>query len=713
MVGIGASAGGLEAFTELLEGLEADTGVAFVLIQHLAPNHPSSLAEILSRATRLPVTEGANESPVLPNHIYVIPPGRDMIIVSGRLQLSPRDVHGQHRPIDLFLHSLAEDRKHLAIAVVLSGTGSDGTIGLQAIKAEGGITFAQDASAQHQSMPRSAIASGCVDFVLSPIEIGHEITRIARSGLVTLSQSSGEATNELNLSDVVKILHTSTGIDFGNYKPTTLRRRIARRMVLRKTERFTDYANYLRRHPSEVEDLYQDILIHVTRFFRDPESYEALKTQVFPELIKNKSPDKPVRIWSLGCSTGEEAYSLAMALTEFAESNGVRLPAQIFATDLNEASVQKARTGVYPKHAAQEISAERLRRFFYEVGGNYRITKSIREICVFSKHNVLADPPFARIDLISCRNLLIYLQPALQQYLMPVLRYALDPSGFLWLGASETIGSYRDLFEVKDSKHKIYVKRQGPSSADTGFRLQRPSLVPADFEPIEIRPRELDRTQLYREGDRILLARYSPPSVLISSNLEVLQFRGDTTPYLAAEPGRATLNLLRLLREGLLPGVHAAITKAGSEKAPVRQENLLVKFNGGFRSVSVEVIPINGGRLNEAGFLILFVEPTSLTIASPKVSRTGLDGSGAEASDVVISVTASNRSTDSTRNSQGFATIFNPSSNDKKPSTKTYSQPTKKCNPLTKSCRASMKNSRLRKKRSNPVTKNWPQSTMN
>jgi two-component system CheB/CheR fusion protein len=637
VVGIGASAGGLDAFIQFLKGVEADTGMGFVLIQHLAPNHPSSLVEILSRATRIPVTEGQNESPVLPNHIYVIPPGRDMIIVSGRLRLSPREVHGQHRPVDLFLHSLAEDRKHLAIAVVLSGTGADGTIGLQAIKAEGGITFAQDVSAQHQSMPRSAIASGCVDFVLSPIEIGHEITRIARSRLVALSPSSEEAMN--NLSDVVKILRAATGIDFGNYKPTTLRRRIARRMVLRKTERFTDYANYLRRHPREVEDLYQDILIHVTRFFREPESYEALKTKVFPELVKNRPPDRPVRIWSLGCSTGEEAYSLAIALTEFAESTGVRLSAQIFATDLNEASIQKARTGAYPKHAAQDISAEQLRRFFYEVDGKYRITKSIREICVFSKHNVLTDPPFARIDLISCRNLLIYLEPVLQQYLMPILRYALNPNGFLWLGASETIGAYRDLFEVKDSKHKIYVKRPGPRSADTGFRLQPPSLVRADFERIEIPPGELDRTQLYREGDRILLARYSPPSVLISSNLEVLQFRGDTSPYLAAAPGRPTQNLLRMLREGLLPGIHAAITKAASERAPVREENLQVKVNGGFRSVSVEVIPINGIRPDPGGFLILFVEPASPTSAPPNVSRAELEAPEAKERDEVISVT--------------------------------------------------------------------------
>jgi two-component system CheB/CheR fusion protein len=640
IVGIGASAGGLDAFTQLLQTVPADTGMAFVLIQHLAPNYPSSLAEILSRTARMPVTEGKNDSPVRPNHIYVIPPGRDMIISTGLLQLTQRDLHGQHRPIDLFLHSLAEDRKHLAIAVVLSGTGTDGTIGLQAIKAEGGITLAQDASAQHHNMPRSAIASGCVDFVLSPEEIGQEITRIARSTLVGPSPDSEEAMNQLNLADVVKILQAATGIDFTNYKATTLRRRIARRMVLRKIESFTDYARFLRQRPGEVEALFQDILIHVTRFFRDPDSYEALKAEVFPELVKNKSPQRPIRIWSLGCSTGEEAYSLAIAFAEFAESTGVRIPAQIFGTDLNEASIQKARVGAYPKYIAQDTSAERLRRFFYEAEGNYRISKSIREICVFSKHNVLSDPPFARIDLVSCRNLLIYLQPVLQQYLMPILRYALNPDGFLWLGASETIGSYRDFFEVHDSKHKIYKKRLGSGPAEVGFRLQRPSVVPSNFEPMEFLPRELERTQLYREGDRILLARYAPPSVLISPDLEVVQFRGDTSPYLAAAPGRATLNLLRMLREGLLPGVHAAIIKAGTERVLVRQENLQVKINGGFRSLTVEVVPINGVRPNEGGFLILFVEPVNLTIAPPEADQAGVKGSGAEGYGSVRSVTA-------------------------------------------------------------------------
>ena len=540
------------------------------------------------------VTEAKDQDSVLPNHVYVIPPGQDMIISSGCLQLSPREIHGQHRPIDLFLCSLAEDSKHLAIAVVLSGTGTDGTLGLQAVKAEGGITFAQDASAQHESMPRSAIASGCVDFVLSPVEIGHEISRIVRSSMVASSRGSAEATRDPNLADVVKMLHKATGVDFTSYKATTLQRRIARRMVLHKIESIADYAIYLKRNSSEVEALYRDILIHVTRFFRDADSFEALKAQVFPELMKNKGPHSAVRIWSLGCSTGEEAYSLAIIFAEFAESAGVRTPVQIFATDLNEFSIQKARVGAYPKYVAQDISAKRLDRFFSEVDGNYRISKPIRETCVFSKHNVLADPPFARIDLVICRNLLIYLEPELQQYLMPIVHYALNPAGFLWIGASETIGSYCDLFEIKDSKHKFYMKRPSSSPAKVRFRLQRPSALPADFGSGELPLREFERNQLYREGDRILLARYTPPSVLVSSDLQVLQFRGDTSPYLAPAPGKATLNLLRMLREGLLPGIHEAISRARAEKVPVRQENFQLKTDSGFRGVTVEVIPVNG-----------------------------------------------------------------------------------------------------------------------
>jgi len=606
IVGIGASAGGLEAFTQLLEALRANTGMAFVLVQHLAADHPSNLAAILARATAMPVTEVKDETLVRLNHVYVIPPGQDMIISGGSLRLLPRERERQHRPIDLFFRSLAEDKKHLTIGVVLSGSGTDGTLGLEAIKAEGGITFAQNASAQHDSMPMSALGSGCVDFVLSPVEIGREITRIASSWAVESLGGLEQAEREPNLGQIVQRLHRATGVDFNRYKATTLFRRIARRMVVHKVESLTDYASFLEQNPGELEALYRDILINVTSFFREPDGYEALKTQVFPELAKNKTRQKPVRIWSIGCSTGEEAYSLAMAFAEFAESTGVRTPIQIFATDLNEVSIDKARAGIYANYIAQDVSAERLRLFFTEVNGKYRISKSIRDICVFSKHNILADPPFSRIDLVSCRNLLIYLEPALQQHVMRILHYTTSPGGFLWLGASETIGPYRELFEIKDSKYKIYVKRAGSGIAEVRFRLQRQSAVEADFGLNELPLRENERTRLNREGERILLARYSPPSVLVSSDLEVLQFRGDTSPYLAPAPGKATLNFLRMLREGLLPGLRAAITKARSERVTVRQQGLQLKTNEGFRPVTVEVVPINSILANQGGFLILF-----------------------------------------------------------------------------------------------------------
>ena len=490
IVGVGASAGGLEAFTQLLKALPADTGMAFVLVQHLAPTHASALAEILSRATTMPVMEVQDEPTVEPNHVYVIPPDRSMIIVRGALQLLPREGRGLHRPVDQFFRALAEDQRHQAIGVVLSGTATDGTLGLEAIKAEGGITFAQDATAQHEGMPHSAIASGCVDFVLPPDEIAREIVRIGQHPYAVPEAEARETDDEPNLAQVVQLLHHATGVDFTHYKFNTLYRRITRRMVLQKMDGLTEYVQFLRQTPAEVDALYQDILISVTSFFRDPEAFEALKSKVFPRLLKDRSRHDPVRLWMLGCSTGEEAYSLAMAFTEAAEAAGSSVPLQLFATDLNAAGIEKARAGVYPKDIAQDVSPERLRRFFTEVDGQYRISKAIRDACVFSRHNVLADPPFSRIDLISCRNLLIYLEPVLQQKIVPTLHYALKPAGCLWLGGSETIGGYRNLFEAEDAKHKIYAKKPGSSPGHGHFPLQHGGVPRTPFTPIAARPSE-------------------------------------------------------------------------------------------------------------------------------------------------------------------------------------------------------------------------------
>ncbi len=609
IVGIGASAGGLEAFTQMLSALPVDTGMAFVLVQHLAPKHASLLSEILSRTTAMPVMEVHDEPQVKPNCVYVIPPDRNMIVSRGILQLLPREeARGQHRPIDFFFRSLAEDQGDRAVGVILSGTATDGTLGLAEIKAEGGITFAQDDTAQQNSMPHSAIASGCVDFVLPPAEIAREIGRIARhphavqAAPARLKARAGEP----GAGKVLETVRRVTGVDFSQYKASSVHRRITRRMVLHRIEGMEDYAGFLRKNPGEVEALYQDILIHVTRFFRDPETFDALKATVLPKLFKNRRPNEPLRVWVLGCSTGEEAYSIAITFAELAEAKGSRSPVQVFATDLNGTVIEKARAGVYPKSIEHDLSPERLRRFFVKVDGSYRVSKTIRDLCVFARHNVLADPPFSQIDLISCRNLLIYLEPALQQRVVPLLHYALKPAGFLLLGSSETIGSYRDLFEEADARHKCYTKkpssRRAPFGPAAGSRHDRggsghgPGRLPPARTATDV-----------QEADRILLARYVPPGVVVNSDLEILQFRGDTGPYLTPAPGKASLNLLRMARVGLAVRLRAAIGKARKTEAPVREEGLQVPSEGGLRKVHLEVVPLQGS--SAGGFLVLFEEP--------------------------------------------------------------------------------------------------------
>jgi two-component system CheB/CheR fusion protein len=609
VVGAGASAGGLDALTRFLKELPTDTGMAFVIVQHLAPERESGLAEILSRATAMPVSEVQDEPLVVPDHVYVIPPGRDMFIAGGKLRLLPQDRQAQNRGIDQFFRSLAEECGHKAIGVVLSGGLNDGTVGVEAIKAAGGITFAQDESARNESMPRSAVASGWVDFVLSPEEIAGEIARIARHPYVApQAESSRGAKEEPNHSRIAEILHRTTGVDFTHYKPNTLSRRITRRMVLRKLETLEDYEKHLEQTPGEVEALFQDILIPVTRFFRDPEAFEALGRDVFPQLTGGRTRREPLRVWTLGCSTGQEAYSIAMALTECAERAGIQLPLQIFATDLNDTGVGVARAGVYPKSIADEVSPERLRRFFTEQEDGYRICKSIREQCIFSRHNVLGDPPFSKVDFISCRNVLIYMEPVLQQQIMPLLHYALKPGGFLWLGSSETAGNSRDLFAVKDARHKIYVRQPGTSPTGATFRPRGVEST-GDRSPARGRSfRDTPRVDLSKEAERILLSRYAPPGVVVSRGMEIVQFRGDTGAYLSPAPGVASLQLLKMLREGLLIGVRAAILQAGEKGSPVREEGLRVKCEGGFREVAVEVIPIKAGESKEGGFLVLFDE---------------------------------------------------------------------------------------------------------
>src|SRR5262245_25381826 len=623
VVGIGASAGGLEAFRLLLEHLPTDTGMAFVLVQHLDPAHESILTELLSKSTPMSVREVVEGVAVEPNHIYVIPRNTNMAIEEGILRLLPREyMRGQHRPIDYFLRSLAEEQRNRAIGVILAGRASDGTLGLDAIKAEGGITFAQDEeSARYDGMPRSAIAAGCVDFVLPPNRIAEELARISRhpyiAAIEVVKPDEGKPAEDSppsgdSFTQILLMLRKVTGVDFSHYKPSTLRRRITRRLVLHKLEGMNDYVKYLRANKEEVEKLYQDILIRVTSFFRDQESFEALKEKVFPDLVRQRADDGPLRFWVLGCSTGEEAYSIAIAFLEFAGDRAEHIPIQIFATDLNNEAIEKARAGIYPQSMTNDVSPERLRRFFVKHDGGYQISKPIRDMCVFARQNVLTDPPFSRIDLVSCRNLLIYLEPILQKKIIPALHYALKPSGVLLLGASETIGSFTDLFKLEDKKHKLYSKKPGLSRMQYiytpgAYAMEKGEVARKPIRGGEGVPIETDAQ---READRVLLMRYAPAGVLVDPDWEILQFRGSTSPYLEAPSGKATHNLLKMAREGLLVPLRTALHQAKKDDGPVRKEGLRVKINGHTRDFNLEVIPIKGATTNMRNFLVLF-EPVT------------------------------------------------------------------------------------------------------
>ena len=619
IVCIGGSAGGIEAVTDLLSGLAPDTGMAFVIVQHLDPTHSSMLAEILDKDTPMPVCTAADGMQVEPNHVYVIPPGKDMVIGDGVLQLSPRtQPRGIHRPIDHFLRSLAEEHGFKSIGVILSGMGSDGSLGIEEIKAAGGITFAQDRSADQTSMPTHAIATGCIDMVMSPAEIARELNRIPQHPLMH-PPTQAQDTSHRAFERIIDTIRNVVGVDFANYKRNTLHRRITRRMVLHKFEDLDKYAAFVSEHTSEAEALYQDILINVTSFFRDPEAYDELQGKLFPDLTANRARSEPIRVWALGCSTGEEAYSIAMAYSEFAERAGVSTPMQIFATDLNGIGIEKARAGIYAKGISQDVSPERLRRFFIDIDGSYRICKPIRDMCVFARQNVLSDPPFSRLDIVACRNVLIYLEPVLQQRLIPMLHYALRNKGYLWLGMSETIGSYRDLFEAQDLKYKFYIRRPG-AAGSPALMLERPSLAMQRLQSkISLPMPDTKIADQNREADRILLARYAPPSVVLTRDLEIIQFRGDTSPYLTPAPGKASLNLLKMLREGLAASVRRTAQAALRDQVTMREENLRVRFEGGFRDITIEAIPIKAARGNEA-LLLLFQDKNAPAFREPSIS---------------------------------------------------------------------------------------------
>jgi two-component system, chemotaxis family, CheB/CheR fusion protein len=610
IVGIGASAGGLEAFSHLLQPLPEDTGMAFVLVQHLAPEHASLLSEILTRTTTMAVHEVQDGVKILPNSVYVIPPNTLMTLEEGCLKLQPRQrTRGKYMPIDAFFKSLADDRIHKAIAIVLSGGDDDGSLGLAAIKAAGGITFAQDpGSAEVNNMPQNAIATGCVDFVLAPAGIAQELIKMSRYPYEmrpTEAIFEGVDNNLEALSRIFALLRRTMGVDFSHYKQGTIRRRIMRRMVLRNLKRIDDYVQYLQDHATEVEDLYHDILINVTSFFREIDTFKALRATVFPSIVPAKLSDSPIRIWIPGCATGEEAYSIAITLLEFLDDRAIKPMIQIFATDISEIAIEQARLGIYAESGLAEVSPERLRRFFVPVEGGYQIIKAVRELCIFARQDLTSDPPFSRLDLISCRNVLIYFEPVLQKKIMPIFHYALKPTGFLMLGSSESIGEFSDLFMIADKKSRIYSRKFAPLRLNFNFMTSQSPLDRSSGNPPAVTEVWSD-SNLTQAADDIVLDRYAPAGVIVNAELEILQFRGQTSPYLEPAPGKASFNLLKMAREELGLELRAAIHCANQRGTAVRKTGLPLQIGDDRHLVSLDVIPFNQVGADDRYFLVLF-----------------------------------------------------------------------------------------------------------
>src|SRR5665648_237022 len=634
VVGIGASAGGLAAIEEFLAALPAgeSLGMAFVLVQHLDPDHKSLLLDLVKRYAHIEVAWAEDGMEVRSGHAYIMPPNKDMALVGGRLVLVKPDApRGQRLPIDYFFRSLAADQHERAVCIVLSGAGSDGTLGLRAVKGEGGMAIAQTPeTAAYDSMPCSAIATGLVDYVLPPADmpeqlLGYISRTVGRAPQTARATAPGSP--DL-LLEVLHLLRDRSGHDFTHYKTNTLRRRVERRMAVTRVESMDDYLALLKRDSLELETLFRELLIGVTNFFRDAPAFEALAAEALPGLIAAHAPGDPVRVWVPGCSTGEEAYSIAMLLQEQAGSVKRNVLAQVFATDIDAEAIERARAGVYPGSISADVSPERLARFFVQDGDTYRVAKSMRDCLVFATQDVAKDPPFSRVDLISCRNLLIYMDRVLQQKLMPLFHYAINPDGYLFLGPSETVGGAADLFAPVDKKWKLFQRRgtvtprqqlptstMPPRGAATGAG-RRPALHQL---PLRARLRDL--------AERVLLDKHAPACVVINAEGDVLYIHGHTGRYLEPAAGEPSGSLLKMAREGLRLELTAGIRKAQAQKEAVRYDRLRVKTDGSVSLVNLIIEPMSGPDAVQDVLLVLFEdvpaaeEAVNATAAEPVADR--------------------------------------------------------------------------------------------
>ncbi len=592
IVGIGASAGGLEAFERFFRACPVDTGMAFVLVSHLDPNHESLLTEILQRSTAMLVVEALDQIAIVSNHIYVIPPNCEMTIFQGVLQLSvPEQARGQRMPIDIFLRSLAEDQAENAIGIILSGTGTDGTAGLCAISDAGGICMVQDPStAKYDGMPKSAITASHTTHILPVDKMPTMLLELTRQSVSR--QRGGSITTEKAVSDLNQILlqlYNGTGHDFSLYKKSTIGRCIERRMVQHNIRDLGGYACYLKEHPLEVQRLFKQLLINVTSFFRNPEAFVALKREILPQLLADKPTNYVLRVWVAACATGEEAYSIAMLLREFMDESHKEFGIQIYATDINNDAIDVARTGSYPLSIVQDVTSERLHRFFIKDDAGYKVKKDIRDMVVFAVQSAIKHPPFAELDLFSCRNLLIYLEQEQQNRLISTFHHALKPGGVLFLSPSENITNRSKLFSVLNHKWKLYQVNHTAAVSHTTLsesfsRINSVSRIP-DMGVIS----ETKADNIANLSKRILLRSYAPASVTTDIKGKILYTYGDTGKYLRPPSGTATNNVIEMAHEGLQLELRAALLNAAAENVPTLNRVVSVKTNDGFSPVSFSV----------------------------------------------------------------------------------------------------------------------------
>jgi two-component system CheB/CheR fusion protein len=639
IVGIGASAGGLEAFEQFFRNVPPDCGIAFVLVSHLDPDHASLLTEILQRATTMPVVEAQDQMKVAPNCVYVLPPNREMAIFHGALQLStPEMPRGQRMVIDAFLRSLAEDQGEKAIGIILSGTGTDGTLGLRAIQGAGGITLVQEpATAKYDGMPVSAIHAGYATFILPVEKMPQQLLSNTLHQNVQQEKPQPDPAEASGMSRILMLLRTGTGNDFSLYKKSTIGRRIERRMSQHNIENAEIYARYLKEHPAEVHLLFKELLINVTSFFRDAEAFVALKNDILPLLLKDKSESYVFRVWVAGCATGEEAYSIAILLRELMNETGQDYKTQIYSTDLDDEAIAVARAGVYPPNIAQDVTPERLRRFFIKEDAGYRVKKEIREMVVFATQNIIKDPPFTKLDLLSCRNLMIYLKPELQNRVIPAFHYALKPGGVLFLSPSESIGNHVELFTPLNRKWKFY--RTAPTVASTRAVMSSGLSWTKDNPPqrpdeVITKIKETDFAELSR---RALLQSYAPASVVTNSKGDILYVHGDTGKYLRPAPGQASFNVIEMAREGLQMELRNAVQEVVEKGIPALNREASFGNKNEFHTVSFSVRPLPAADASQGMLLVSFQEMTNVQPEQPAAKSSAAKGKAARGKVAAVS----------------------------------------------------------------------------